>query len=93
MKKKPDILDNHMLSLSRRRFIAGTGGLTFMISIGGLINGNWVAANEDSQGSRTKGSNINVWVKIDSEGTITILNPSAETVSYTHLTLPTNREV
>ena len=59
--KKPYILDNHMPSLSRRRFIAGTGGLTFMISIGGLINGNWASANE--------------------------------AVSYTHLTLPTNREV
>ena len=76
--KKPDILDNHMPSLSRRRFIAGTGGFTFMISIGGLINGNWASANEDSEGSKNKGSNITVWVKIDSEGTITILNPSAE---------------
>ena len=60
--KKPYILDNHMPSLSRRRFIAGTGGLTFMISIGGLTNGNWASANEDSEGSKNKGSNITVSV-------------------------------
>ena len=75
---KPDTPVNHQSTLSRRRFIAGTSGLTFMISIGGFLSDNWASATETPARNKSRGANITVWVKINSEGMITILNPSAE---------------
>ena len=75
---KPDTPVNHQSTLSRRRFIAGTSGLTFMISIGGFLSDNRASATETPARNKSRGANITVWVKINSEGMITILNPSAE---------------
>ena len=75
---KPDTPVNHQSTLSRRRFIAGTSGLTFMISIGGFLSDNRASATETPASNKSRGANITVWVKINSEGMITILNPSAE---------------
>jgi len=75
---KPDTPVNHQPTLSRRRFIAGTGGLTFMISMGDFLSDNFASATENPERNKSRGANITVWVKINSEGMITILNPSAE---------------
>ena len=66
---------NHQPALSRRRFIAGTGGLTFMISLGGFLSDNFASATETLEGNKSRGANITVWVKINSEGMITIIDP------------------
>ena len=76
--KKSDIQANHQLALSRRCFIAGTGGLTFMISTGGFLIESMASGTENSESNQSFGKEITVWVKINSEGIITILNPSAE---------------
>ena len=76
--KKAYFQVKHQSALSRRRFIAGTGGLTFMISMGGFLNGNRASATEILESNKSWGANITVWVKLNSEGIITILNPSAE---------------
>ena len=69
---------NHQSPVSRRRFISGTGGLTFLISMGGFLNGSKAFGTEISESNKSIGKDITVWVKLNSEGIITILNPSAE---------------
>ncbi|MDP7621200.1 MAG: molybdopterin-dependent oxidoreductase, partial [SAR324 cluster bacterium] len=69
---------NHQSPVSRRRFISGTGGLTFLISMGGFLNGSMAFGTEISESTKSIGKDITVWVKLNSEGIITILNPSAE---------------
>ncbi len=76
--KKSYIQVKHQSALSRRRFIAGTGGLSFMISMGGFLNGSRASATETLESNKSWGAYITVWVKLNSEGIITILNPSAE---------------
>ncbi len=77
MKKSYTQVD-YQPALSRRRFIAGTGSLTFMIALGGLLNGSRASATKTLEGNKPWGTNITVWVKLNSEGMVTILNPSAE---------------
>ena len=64
--------------ISRRGFVAGTAGLTFAYTIGGL----GVAFGE------TKAASFNAWVSIAPDETITIVCPSAEMGQGVYTSLP-----
>ena len=57
-------------SISRRGFVAGSAGLTFAFTLGGLGRG--AAIGE------TKPTEFNAWVSIAPDDTVTIICPSAE---------------
>ena len=60
MIKKPDTPFNHQPILSRRRFIARTSGLTFMISMGDFLSDNLSSATENLERNKARGANITV---------------------------------
>ena len=67
--------------ISRRSFVAGTAGLTFAFTLGGL--GRVVGAPGAMQPTR-----FNAWVSIGADNTITILCPSAEMGQGVFTSLP-----
>jgi len=67
-------------SISRRGFVAGTAGLTFAFTLGGLGRG--VAIGE------TKPTEFNAWVSIAPDDTVTIICPSAEMGQGVYTSLP-----
>src|SRR5215475_5087304 len=58
-------------TLSRRSFVGGAAGLTFAFTLGA------VGRVPDALGA-TQAAKINAWVSIGTDGTVTILCPSAE---------------
>ena len=67
-------------SISRRGFVAGTAGLTFAFTLGGLGRG--IAIGE------TKPTQFNAWVSIAPDNTVTIVCPSAEMGQGVYTSLP-----
>lgn len=67
-------------SISRRGFVAGSAGLTFAFTLGGLGRG--AAIGE------TKPTEFNAWVSIAPDDTVTILCPSAEMGQGVYTSLP-----
>ena len=62
--------------ISRRRFLATSGGLTFAIALGG-VGGPLAAGLRDGHAAADPGA-IGAWVRIDVDGIVTIFNPAAE---------------
>ncbi len=60
--------------LSRRQFVAGASGLTFVIAVGGCGS----AANGKTVAGVSKPLPITAWVRIHPDNRVTILNPVAE---------------
>ena len=58
-------------SIDRRGFVAGTAGLTFAFTLGGLGHGGEALG-------QTQATKFNAWVSIGADNTITILCPAAE---------------
>ena len=67
-------------SISRRGFVAGSAGLTFAFTLGGLGRG--AAIGE------TKPTEFNAWVSIAPDDTVTIICPSAEMGQGVYTSLP-----
>ena len=67
-------------SISRRGFVAGTAGLTFAFTLGGLGRG--VAIGE------TKPTEFNAWVSISPDNLVPIICPSAEMGQGVYTSLP-----
>jgi len=67
-------------SISRRGFVAGTAGLTFAFTLGGLGRGVAIGA--------TKPTQFNAWVSISPDSTVTIVCPSAEMGQGVYTSLP-----
>lgn len=67
-------------SISRRGFVAGTAGLTFAFTLGGLGRG--AAIGE------TKPTEFNAWVSIAADDTVTIMCPAAEMGQGVYTSLP-----
>ena len=60
--------------ISRRDFIAGAGGLTFTI----VLTGCEPEGDPDVKAAIPEPVNITVWVRINQDNRVTILNPAAE---------------
>ena len=68
-------------SISRRGFVAGSAGLTFAFTLGGLgRSGEAIGA--------TQATKFNAWVSIAADNTITIMCPSAEMGQGVYTSLP-----
>ena len=67
-------------NISRRGFVAGTAGLTFAFTLGGLGRG--VAIGE------TKPTEFNAWVSIAPDDTVSVICPSAEMGQGVYTSLP-----
>ena len=64
--------------VSRRRFLQQTGGLTFCFAFAGFFgNGNTYAAGTASDAIPSS-TELNAYVSISPDGTVTIINPAAE---------------
>ena len=60
-------------SISRRQFLAGAGGLTFVVATGAI----WPKLSQVGK-TGAKPQPITAWVHLDEDGQITIYNPAAE---------------
>ena len=67
-------------NISRRGFVAGSAGLTFAFTLGGLGRG--IAIGE------TQPTKFNAWVSIASDNTVTIVCPTAEMGQGVYTSLP-----
>jgi len=68
---------------SRRRFLAGAGGLTFCV----LIGSDGIRLSSEAEASTTARA-MNAWVRIAPDGTVTILSPGAEMGQGSMTSLP-----
>ena len=64
-------------NISRRRFLAGAGGLTFCVAIG--TDGVRLISEAQASASRA----LNAWVRIAPDGVVTILSAGAVSVEDT----------
>ena len=65
--------------VSRRRFLATTGGLTFAVTASAIIPAiPFGSEKEDSSGGLEDRSSITAWVHIHPDGRVLIYNPAAE---------------
>ena len=69
-------------NISRRRFLAGAGGLTFCVAIGS--DGIRLVSEAQASAART----INAWVRIAPDGVVTILSAGAEMGQGSMTSLP-----
>ena len=74
MKKQDTIIQD---KISRRKFLMGAGGLTFMVSVGAMLP---KFSDEEVTGDEDPGKDqqITAWVHVREDGRITIYNPAAE---------------
>jgi len=68
--------------ISRRRFLAGAGGLTFCVAIG--TDGIRLMSEAQASASRA----MNAWVRIAPDGVVTILSAGAEMGQGSMTSLP-----
>ena len=74
MEKQKYLLSN---SVSRRKFLLGAGGLTFMVSVGAMLpkfSDDEILEGDDPG----KNQQITAWVHVREDGRVTIYNPAAE---------------
>jgi isoquinoline 1-oxidoreductase beta subunit len=69
--------------VSRRSFLAGSGGLVFSITVGG-----WLSAKSEAVLAQSGRSDITAWVKIGTDGSILIYAPAAEMGQGVNTSLP-----
>jgi len=62
-------------SVSRRQFLATTGGITFVVSASAILPTIPFGDTED-EGREEK--QLNAWIHLNSDGKITVYNPAAE---------------
>ena len=68
--------------LSRRGFLAATGGLTFSVALGGLTSGQALAQATE------QGLKANVWVTIGTDDSVVVTTPAGEMGQGTTTSLP-----
>ncbi len=66
-------VNSNTTQISRRRFLGGTAGLTFVISIG--PNGSWLVADAVAKATEYA---VGAWVRITPDNQLTIITPAAE---------------
>jgi isoquinoline 1-oxidoreductase beta subunit len=71
------------VDLSRRRFLAGAGGLTFCVALGA----DGIRLVPEAQ-AKAAGRAVNAWVRIAPDGVVTILSPGAEMGQGSMTSLP-----
>ncbi len=65
-------IDLHELTVSRRTFVGGAAGLTFAMTVSGLVSEAVAATGRDGDNT------VNAYVTIRADNTITIMSPAAE---------------
>ena len=63
--------------ISRRKFLAASGGITFLVTAGAMFPGFLSAKREDEELPMME-NQVSAWVHLRSDGRITILNPASE---------------
>ena len=66
------------LPVNRREFLKQTGGITFCFAFTGLFGNGDAYAAGDAPGTKRQSTELNAYVRISSDGTVTIINPAAE---------------
>ena len=64
--------------VSRRRFLQQTGGLTFCFAFAGFFGNGRAYAVGAASGTKPQSAEVNAYVSISPDGTVTIINPAAE---------------
>jgi len=64
--------------MSRRKFLIGAGGLTFLVTAASVFPGFSVKEEEDASPHAPPSYQVNAWVHLAPDGSITIMNPAAE---------------
>lgn len=79
---------NIKTSIKRRDFIKASSGITLFIGAGGLIPSLTSCVDATAMESDVEPINITAWIKLDSDGIITICNPAAEMGQGSMTSLP-----
>ena len=64
--------------MNRREFLQQTGGLTFCFTFAGFFAGGRTYAAGTASGPKPQATEVNAYVSISPDGTVTIINPAAE---------------
>ena len=67
-----------LLPVNRREFLKQTGGLTFCFAFAGFFGNSDACAAGTAYGTKSLSTEINAYVSIFPDGTVTIINPAAE---------------
>ena len=67
-----------LLPVNRREFLKQTGGLTFCFAFAGFFGNGGAHATATAPGAKPPSTELNAYVSISPDGTVTIINPAAE---------------
>ena len=67
-----------LLPVNRREFLKQTGGLTFSFAFAGIFGNSDACAAGTASGTNPLSTELNAYVSISPDGTVTIINPAAE---------------
>ena len=67
-----------LLPVNRREFLKQTGGLTFCFAFAGFFGNGGAHATGTAPGAKPPSTELNAYVSISPDGTVTIINPAAE---------------